>query len=164
MHQRDAEAFGFFLQRGQFCLSAKDGGGDAAGERGAVINQRIAAMGVEAAGLGNALCKEGEPARHQNTACAIGGHGRYQRPGTRRQRDQFLIALFQSIGGKAVQLGDPFPQCAFEVEFASHGARGDRGDFLFQTRKACQFVEAFLVDDSGIHVADQQFLAAIFDR
>jgi hypothetical protein len=47
-----------------------------------------------------------------------------------------------------------------EGDLAVHRAGRDRGDLVLQADFGGKFVDAFLADHGGIHIGDQQFLAA----
>ncbi len=62
------------------------------------------------------------------------------------------------------QQRDTLAQGRLEGDFAAHGAFGDRRDVVLQPGKSRQFVDAFLSDHGGIHVGEEQLLAAVGGR
>ncbi len=61
---------------------------------------------------------------------------------------------------KAPQQRHALPQGGLEGQFAPHGALGDGGDLGPEPGEIRQLVDTFLVDDRGVHVGQQQALAA----
>lgn len=49
-----------------------------------------------------------------------------------------------------------------EADFAPHGALGDLRDFRLDAEFGGEFVDTFLLDDGGIHVRNEELLAAAF--
>ena len=62
--------------------------------------------------------------------------------------------------GQALQQRDALAQRRLELELAAHGALGDGGDVRLQAGVVGQFVDALLADHGGIHVGEEQPLAA----
>ena len=70
------------------------------------------------------------------------------------------IGAFQRVQLQALEHADALAQRRLEFELAAHGAFGDGGDLRLEAGHVGQLVQAFDIDDGGIHVGDQQFLAA----
>ena len=64
------------------------------------------------------------------------------------------------VGREALQQRDALAQRRLEGDLAAHGALGDRGDLGAQADLGRQLVDAFLLDHGGIHVGDEELLAA----
>jgi hypothetical protein len=58
------------------------------------------------------------------------------------------------------QKSDPLAKRRLECDLAAHRAFGDRRDLGFQPNQIRQLVDAFLFDHGGIHVGQEQALAA----
>jgi len=93
---------------------------------------------------------------------AVGAHGGQQRTGTGIEPDPLGIGSFQSVQRQPLEHSDPLLQGRFEFQLAAHGALGDGGDLGFQAGHVGQLVQAFDIDDGGIHVGHQQLFAARF--
>ncbi len=87
-------------------------------------------------------------------------HRRDQHARPRRQRDPTRQHLGDDLDRKALQQRDPLAKRRREGDFAPHGALGDRGHLVAQADFGGQFVDALLLDHGGIHVGEEQFLAA----
>ena len=65
---------------------------------------------------------------------------------------------------QAFEQRNPLAQSRLEGDLAAHGPFGDCGDMRLEARIVGQFVDAFLLDHGGIHVGEEQLLAAMRDR
>ena len=97
-----------------------------------------------------------EPAGHQHRVAAARVQRFDQRARAGHRADAVGKALLDGGFGQILQQADPFLQRAFEIEFALHGALGDRGDAILQPREIGELVDAFLPDHGRIHVRHQQ--------
>ena len=85
-------------------------------------------------------------------------HGGEQAFGAGIEPHAFGIGAFQRIERQTLQHAHPLAQRRLEFQLAAHGAFGDGGDPGLEARHVGQFVQAFDIDDGGIHVGDQQLL------
>ena len=145
-------------------LLAEDRIGDGAGQHVAVEFERVGHRFVEADALADPVGKEGEAARDQRGVGAIGLHGLHQSAAAGGEGDLLAADFFDAGAGQALQQFDAGAQRRLEIEFAIHGARGDRGDLVLDADGVGQLVDAFLLDHGRIHVGDQQALAAVGER
>ena len=75
-----------------------------------------------------------------------------------------LDDIVHDIDGQPLQKRNAFAQRRLEGDLAAHGAFGDRGDMGFDADVIGQFVDAFLADHGGIHIGEEQPLAAMCER
>ena len=59
------------------------------------------------------------------------------------------------------QQGDTLAQGRLEGDLTAHGPLGDSGDAVLQADRVGELVDAFLFDHGGIHVGQEQALAAV---
>ncbi len=94
----------------------------------------------------------------------MGLHGLDQRAAAGGEGDALAADFFHALERESLEQGDAGSQRGFEVELAVHGARGDFGDLRLDADGVGELVDAFLVDHGGIHVGDQELLAAVGER
>ncbi len=76
------------------------------------------------------------------------------------ERDALADDILDHIGGEALQQGHALAQRRLEGDLAAHGALGDGRDMLLQADEVGELVDAFLADHGGVHVGEEQLLAA----
>ena len=113
--------------------------------------------------LGDPGCEPGEAAGDQGRHGAGACHRRDQGAGAIIEPDALVHHLVEDRLRLALQKADAFLQGALELDLAAHGAFGDGRDLGLDACEIRQFVDAFAIDDGGIHVGDQQALAAVGD-
>ncbi len=155
-----AEALAQLDQGGELRLAPEDRLGDAPGELAVFDDQRVAAMLVEADHRGDAAGKQREAAGHQAGEGAVLPHGGDQRAAAGRERDPFCDHLVDDRKRQALEQRDALAQRRLEFDLAAHRPLGDRRDVRFQADVIRELVDAFLADHGGIHVGDEQPLAA----
>ena len=118
-------------------------------------------MGSKPGFIGDPAREEGEPAGDQHGHRALRLHRLHQCLRAGIQRNARIIGVLQRFEVEPLQHGHAGCQRALEIQLAPHGTFCDRGHFRFQTSEIRQFIEAFLSDNRGIHVGDQQPFATI---
>ena len=79
------------------------------------------------------------------------------------EAEPLMSRLFQYRFTEGTGLeGHSFGKGAREIELPLHGALGDRSDLLLEPGIIGELVDAFLADDRGIHVGDEQPRLATF--
>ncbi len=154
----------FAAQRLEFRRAPEDGFAHRAGQRRAIVEQSIGAIGVKTGGLRDALGEEAEPARNQHATRAVSGHGPHQALRAWIEPHAFVKRALQSVDSQALEFADTFAQRRLELDLAAHGALGDCGDFGLHAGEVGELVETFDIDDGGIHVRHQKPLAPTFHR
>lgn len=152
---------GLDFKRFELGLAPQDRIADLAGERRAVIYERVGLLFVEPGGLGHARGEEREPARNQQRPRAVRLHGHEQLLGAGIELDALQPDAFQRRERQTLQQPDAFAQGSGEFDLAAHGALGDGGDFILQSGEIGEFVEALAIDDGRIHIGDDQTLAPV---
>ncbi len=151
-------------QRRELGFAAENRLADLAGQQAAVEHEALARVSskpiIAAIGCG----EKREAARDQHGIGAVGAHGatRVAAPGVSATRSRITSPIASSR--QALEHRDPLAQCRLESDFAAHGALGDRGDLGLHAGEIRQFVHAFLADHGGIHVGEEQPLAAVGGR
>ena len=105
--------------------------------------------------------EEREPARHQRADGAGCPHRLHQRAGAGGERDALGQHRVDDAGREAFQKRDALTQGGFEGDLAAHRPLGDGGDVVLESGEIGEFVDAFLADERGIHVGQQQRLAPV---
>src|SRR5208283_1048042 len=158
--ERDRVRLRQFVQGALLGVAVEDRLGDGAGERGAVVEQHVRAVRVEAHQGCDAAGEEGEAAGDQGGERAVRAHGGDQGGGARRQA-RALTGLLQRVQAEAAQHRDALAQGGGEVELAVHAAAGDGGDAVLQPGEVGELVERLRGDDGAVHVGEQQALAPV---
>ena len=144
-----------------FASRPEDRLGDEAGERAGLAEQDVGARARrKPICSGDRLGEGREAAGDQRRVGAGRAHRGDQERGARHDLDPLRQHLRDDLGSKALQQGDALPQRRLESDLAAHGALGDAGDFVAQPDLGGQLVDAFLLDQGGIHVGDEEPLAA----
>ena len=83
-------------------------------------------------------------------------------PGVSVMRSRKTSSITET--GRPSSSADALAQGRLEGDLAAHGALGDGGDVGFQAGIVGELVDAFLLDHGGIHVGEEQLLAAVGGR
>ena len=75
--------------------------------------------------------------------------------------DAVAVNAFERGERQAFEKANAFAQGGLKFDFAAHGAGCDVGNFVLEAEFGGQLVDAFLLDDGGIHVGNEQQLAAV---
>ena len=118
--------------------------------------ERVGVVGVETGGLGDPAGEEAEAAGDQDALDAPGVHRVGHLAGTLGQPDAAVIDLLQRGFRQPLEHADPLAERGLEIKFAAHRPFGDGGDLILDADGVSQFVDAFVFDDRGVHVRDQQ--------
>ncbi|MDT4872805.1 hypothetical protein FQZ97_1080110 [compost metagenome] len=70
--------------------------------------------------------------------------------------------LLDHLALQALQQGDAGVEGLAEIELAAHCARGDVSHLVLDPQGVGQLVDALFVDHGGVHVSDENLLAAAF--
>ncbi len=132
-----------------------------AGELAVFDNQCVGAIFLKAGHCGDRIRKQREAAGDEAGIGTVRAHGADQFDRARCQRDARFQNLIDHRNRQSLQQRHAFAQRRLEFDLAAHRPLGDRGDMRFQSGEIRQFVDAFLSDHGGIHVGEQQFLAAV---
>ena len=158
----DPERFGYVDEGIDLGLLAENRFGDDAGELAVFLDQHVGAVFVETENRGDAAGEDGETAGNKGSIAAVRGHRVDEFLATRGERDALGDHLVNDGDGQALEEGNALAKRRFELDFAVHRARRNGGDEVLEADFGGQFVDAFLADHGGVHVGDQQFLAAGF--
>jgi len=151
-----------FLQCAELGLPPENRLRDLAGEQFPIVEEAIALLLLETGILRHARGEIGEAARHQQHMGAMCAHRRGQRARSGVQTHALGIDPRQRLQRQPLQQRDAFAQRGRKIELAAHGAFGDGGNLGLQARHIRELVDAFAADDGGIHIGDEQVLAAVF--
>ncbi len=115
---------------------------------------------MEAEAGGNRIGEDGEPAGYQRGMEAVLPHRRDEFRSAGCQRDALVDDVVDNRDRQALQECDPLAQGGLEGNLAIHRARRDFRHLVLQADDVGKFVDAFLADHGGIHIGDEEFLAA----
>ncbi len=136
------------------------GSSNKSGKRAVFLNQHIGLIFIKAEHGGDRSGETGEAAGDQCGVAAVFLHRGNQLPAAGCQRDAIADNICDDADLQSFQQRDAFAQGGLERDFAVHGTGGYGRDMLFQADHIGELVNALLTDHGGIHVGDQQLLAA----
>lgn len=161
LRRSEAIAIAQFDQGGEFRLAAEDGFLDLAEETAVVTHQqRVGAVLVEPDRRRDRVGEQGETAGDEAGESTGGTHGGDQQPSAGREGDTLRDHFGDDGNGQAGEERDALAQRRFERDLAAHCPLGDRRHMLALADEIREFVNAFLADHGGIHVGEEQALAA----
>ena len=149
------------MKNGGFRVLAQHGFAHDAGELAIFDDEVVCLILVEAKAGGDRGGKLAEAAGHQRRVGAMGLHGRNQLPPARNIGNPLTEDCFNRPFTEAAHQRHTLAQRLRKIQFAPHGAIGDRLDGFARARQDADFVDAFLVDHGRIHIGDEQPLAAV---
>ena len=125
--------------------------------------QRVGAVLVEAERGSDRPGEDGESAGDERRVGAGRAHRGDQGFRAGHDLDALGEQALHDIGGEPLEEQHALAQRRLEGDLAAHGALGDRRDLVARADLGRQLVDAFLLDQGGVHVGDEQFLAAMRD-
>ena len=151
------------LEHGALAGAAEDRSAQGAGEPSPGDLQRVGVVVVGAEPVGDVGGEHGEAARRDGDGGAVRPHGPHQGEGAGHQGE----AIGDPRSHRHVETAQQrhaLQQGGLESEFAAHGSRGDVRHGRAQADGVGEFIDAFLLDQGGIHVGDEEALAPAAGR
>ena len=125
--------------------------------------QLVSPMVVKADAFGDAASKKAETARHQDAERPVMAHGLNKCPRSRHKRNAFLIDAFKQIAVHSFHQRQAFAQGIGKSDVSVDDGRRDLPDPRPKADGIAQLVNAFLVDDGGVHVGDEELLSPFLE-
>jgi len=142
-------------------LASKDRLGDFAGKPTVRSGEQgVRPVVIEAEPFGDRTGEDREAAGNECRVGTVGTHCPDQFSAAGHQRDPLFQNGFDDRFRQSGEQRDALAQRRFESDLATHGALGDRRYGCAVADLVGQFVYAFLLDQRGVHVGDQEPLAA----